>query len=181
MSRSERYNARDLTYSAAHRAALPALYGRIGHRADACDRDWTEYCHFCQVPLLIGEEVRDRGQNLADKSWRVTGRLAQMAGLPAWLIAWRTDRPPDVQAQMDRLAAQLRRLEAAWPITGFTDRVLCPRPGPFQDFTPRQHWRRIALLHASHEAACPAVPTLERRRARAGLTRLYAPGLLEIS
>ena len=161
---SERYHARDLTYSAEHRRALPAQYERIGHRADVCDRDWTEYCHFCKEPLGINEEVRDRGQDLADKATTVTRRLAARARLPAKLIAWRTGRPEEVQQEMDALHARLKELEAAWPITGITERRLYPVLGEFERITPTEHWRRIALLHAEHERQCTRVPHLERLR-----------------
>lgn len=164
MSRSERYNARDLTYSAAHRSALPQLYARIGHRADAADRDWTEYCHFCKKPLAIYEEVRDRGQDLTDKATTVTRWLARMAGIPASLVAWRTARPPEVQREIDELNKRVRELEGKYPITGFTVRPLYPEPGPLEALEPGEHWRRIALVHAEHEAGCHAVPRLERAR-----------------
>lgn len=164
MSRSERYNARDLTYSAEHRRALPRLYQRIGHRADACDRDWTEYCHFCWEPLGIFEEVRDRGQDLADKSTGVTERLAMRARLTAGLIAWQCDRPADIQAEIDRLHARLRQLEAMHPISGFVVRPLYPQRGPFEHITVAEHWRRIAQMHAAHESSCARVPRLERWR-----------------
>lgn len=164
MPRSELYHGRDLTYSGAHRLALPQLYGRIGHRADACDRDWTEYCHYCWTPLGIYEEVRDRGQDLADKQTGVTVRLATRAALPAGLIAWRTARPPEVQARIDALHKELKRLESLYPITGITVRELWPQRGDFEPITPEEHWRRVALLHAEHEASCPKVPELERQR-----------------
>lgn len=164
MSRSERYNARDLTYSAAHRLALPRLYGRIGHRADTCDRDWTEYCHYCKQTLGLNEEVRDRGQDLSDKGVTVTISLASRARVPAGLIAWRTDRPPEVQKRMDELHKELRALEAQYPITGFTVRGLWPERDRFEEITPGEHWRRVALLHAEHEVRCPRVPLLIRRR-----------------
>ena len=164
MARSERYHARDLTYSTAHRTALPEQYGRIGHRADACDRDWTEYCHFCWKPLGIFEEVRDRGQDLADKQVAVTVRLAAMASLPAGLIAWRTGRPPEVQARMDALHEELKHLEALHPITGFTIRELWPVRGRFEVMPPEEHWRRVALLHVEHEVRCPRADSLTRER-----------------
>lgn len=173
MPRSERYNARDLTYSAAHRLALPKMYARIGHRADACDRDWTEYCHYCWDPLGIYEEVRDRGQDLADKQTGVTVRLGAKALVPAGLIAWRTSRPDEVQARMDQLHRELRALEAAYPITGFTVRELWPARGSFEEIAPAEHWRRIAVLHAEHEAYCQRVPRLERQR----LSRMRANAL----
>lgn len=164
MSRSERYHARDLTYSAAHRQALPELYQRIGHRADTCDRDWTEYCHYCWEPLGIFEEVRDRGQDLADKQTGVTVRLAERAGIPAGFIAWRTSRPPEVQTQIDQLHAEIRKLEADYPITGFTTRTLRPERGRFEEVSPAEHWRRIMLLHAEHWTNCYKIPRLERWR-----------------
>src|SRR5260221_12499220 len=112
MSRSERYNARDLTYSAEHRLALPRLYDRIGHRADAADRDWTEFCHFCWEPLSISEEVRDRGQHVADKQTGVTVRLPTLASLPPCRRAWRTHSPSEIQPEMDRRHPELRAREA---------------------------------------------------------------------
>lgn len=164
MSRSELYHGRDLTYSGAHRSELPQLYQRVGHRADAADRDWTEFCHYCREPLAIYEEVRDRGQDIADKNTHTTRRLAELARLPASLVAWRSGRPREVQRELDALHRRAAELERAYPIEGITTRGLWPRLGEFEVIAPEEWWRRIARLHAEHHLACLAVPEVERRR-----------------
>ena len=94
MSQHRRYGE-DYAYSEAHRKELPLLYSRIGHRLDLCDRDWTEFCHWCKEPLGIYELVRDVGQDLNDKATTVTRRLAKLATRPAFLAAWRVERPAE--------------------------------------------------------------------------------------
>jgi hypothetical protein len=148
----ERHYGRDLTYSLAHRTALPELYGRIGHRTGAVDRDWTERCFHCRKGLALIEEVRDVGQNLADKSTTMTRELATVTRWPAFLVAWRNDRPPDVQVEIDTLNRRLRELEAAYPITGFKVRRV--PGGKLTDCTPQQWWETILILHGDHYATC---------------------------
>lgn len=154
MSRSERYNARDLTYSAWHRT-IPELYPhRVGHRADVADRDWTEFCHYCKQPLAIYEEVRARGQDLRDKGTYVTRNLAARAALRAWYLAYHVDRPPEIEQQITELHRELRSLEAQYPIIKFTARELAPILGPFIEYTPIEWAELILVMHRSHHERC---------------------------
>lgn len=163
MSR-RRYPGQDLTYSDDHRDALPFLYRRHGHRLDQADRDWTEFCHFCKEPLAIYEEVRDVGQDLMDKAVTVTRRLAVRAQLRAGVLAWRTDRPADVQHQIDELNREVRRLEALHPITGFRVRNLWPtKARSFIDLEPEEWWQWVLIIHRSHHRFCPAAQHPDNR------------------
>ncbi len=153
MSRTRRYGE-DLTYAEEHRSALPELYGRIGHRIDVADRDWTEFCHDCKDPILLVEQVRDVGQNLRDKATTVTRKLARRAEVPAMLLAWRTERTAEAQAEIDALNRRIRVLEAAWPIVGFTARHLHPQTGRLVALTPDQWWAWLYITHRAHHANC---------------------------
>lgn len=153
MARRRKYGE-DLTAAEWHRLKLPVLYERNGHRLDMADRDWTEFCHFCKEPLGLWEEVIDRGQDLSDKATTVTRRLAERANLPALIVAPRTNRPPDVQAQIDDLHAEIRRLEALHPIIRFTVKRLTPTPGEFLVFQPDEFAAEIYLLHRDHHQRC---------------------------
>lgn len=153
MSQRRRYGE-DLSYAEAHRNALPELYGRIAHRFHVADRDWTEVCCGCRAPLMLVEEHRDVGQDLGDKGTSITRNLARRAGVEAWQMAWKTNRAPDVQHEIDRHNSVLRDLEQRYPITGFTVRQLHPKSTPFTNLTPDQWWAWIALRHRSHHGIC---------------------------
>lgn len=154
MARSRLYGE-DLTYGEWHRHALPEKYGRIGHRIDMANRDWTEFCHYCKVPLAIIEEVRDVGQDLLDKGVSVTRSLATRAQLPAWLMAWRSERPPEVDREIEALNGRIRELEAQYPITGFTIRDL-RQPGRQLVRLGTDQWlEHLLLVHRQHHADCP--------------------------
>lgn len=153
MARARRYGE-DLTYSEWHRNTLPKLYHRRGHRLDMANRDDTEFCHFCKWPIGIVEEVVDRGQDLNDKATTVTKRLAENANIPALLVAPRIDRPPEIQARINDLNAEIRRLEAQHPITYFTVRRLWPHPTKLERLTPEQYAAEIYLLHRDHHQHC---------------------------
>lgn len=141
-----------------HRTALAELYRRTGHRLDMADRDWTEFCHWCKEPLLIWEEVLDRGQDLTDKAVTVTRRLGQRADLPAWLVAPRIERPPEVQQEIDRLNADLRRLEERYPIAYFTVRRIWPQPGRLHRMTQEGFADELFLVHRDHHQDCRSLP-----------------------
>ncbi len=165
MSRDRRYPGMDLTYSQAHRDELGWQYQRgngIGHRTKMIDRDWTEFCHWCNAPLALIEEVRiisDR--QFADKQTRVTRLTAERAALPAFLVGWRNERPPVVQEKIDQLNAEVRSLELAYPIVGFRARHLWPRlTGPV-DLKPAEWWNWIYLLHRDHHYVCPRAQRFE--------------------
>lgn len=153
MARSRQYGE-DLTYAEWHRRALPDKYGRIGHRIDMANRDWTEYCHYCKTPLALIEEVRDVGQNLLDKGVSVTRNLATAANMPGLLMAWRCQRPREVDQEIDRLNARIRELEQQWPITGFTIRHLRHRDTKLIPVTPDEWLEHLLLVHREHHHEC---------------------------
>jgi hypothetical protein len=154
MARSRRYGE-DLTYAEWHRHALPAQYGRIGHRIDMADRDWTEYCHYCKTPLALIEEVRDRGRDLCDKGISVTRNLAAAARLDsAYLLAWRSERPAEVDREIEQLHGRIRELESQWPIVGFTIRDLLKPGCLLQRVTVNDWLERLLILHREHHQTC---------------------------
>lgn len=160
MSQRRRYGE-DLTYAEAHRNALPELYGRVGHRLDMADRDWTEFCHWCKQPLALIELVRDVGQDLNDKATTVTRQLAERAMIRACLAGWRVDRPYEVQVEIDRLNQRLRQLEAAYPISGLIAKQIHPRRGVLVEFSPADWWEQILVLHRNHHRYCPVASRRE--------------------
>lgn len=153
MARSRKYRE-DLTYSEWHRDRLRQLYERIGHRLDMADRDWTEFCHHCKIPFAIMEEVVDRGQNLNEKSTRVTRNLARMAGVEAYLIAPRTERPRDIQDEINRLQDLITELESKHPIVEFHVKELYPEHTSLRSLTPEQWAENVLLLHRRHHETC---------------------------
>jgi len=153
MSQHRRYGE-DLAYAEAHRHALPDLYGRVGHRLDMADRDWTEFCHWCKQPLALIELVRDRGQDLNDKATTVTRQLAERAMVRACLVGWRVVRPHEIQAEIDRLNERLRQLQTAYPISTFTAKQLHPKRGSLIEFSPAEWWEQILLVHRNHHRYC---------------------------
>lgn len=153
MARSRKYGE-DLTYGEWHRQALPDKYGRVGHRIDMADRDWTEYCHYCKTPLALIEEVRDRGQDLLDKGVSVTRNLASMAGMPGFLMAWRSERPREVDEEINRLHERIRDLEAQWPIIEFTIRNLRSRDRRLRTVTPDEWLEHLLIIHREHHHEC---------------------------
>lgn len=153
MARSRKYGE-DLTYGEWHRHALVELYGRIGHRIDMADRDWTEYCHYCKAPLALIEEVRDRGQDLLDKGVSVTRGLAGLANIQAYLMAWRNERPKSIDQEINQLHNRIRELEARWPITGFTVRNLRRRISSLERLTTEEWMEHLLLIHRQHHLIC---------------------------
>jgi hypothetical protein len=149
MSRRRRPHE-DLSYSHWHYEYLPWLYERVGHRLHAADRDFTEFCFACREPLAIYETVRDVGQDLRDKGTRVTTRLAQRADVEAYLVAWKTERPQEVQQRIDGLSAEVRDLERAYPIVSFRVRQLHPVRTDVQCLSPAEWARLVRDLHARH-------------------------------
>lgn len=144
----------DLTYAEWHRNVLPQMYGRVGHRQDMADRDWTEFCHHCKTPLAVIEEVVDRGQDINDKATTVTRRLAAQANVPAWLIAPRMLRPPNIQQEIDELNKRVRELENQYPITSFRAKALWPTRGNLQTYTTEQWAEALLIMHRNHHLQC---------------------------
>jgi len=85
MSEKERYGTRDLTYSDWHRthSTKRFLGARQAFRLGAIDIDDCEYDRETNEPLALIEVARDVGQSY--KPAHVMARLAQRAGLPAWV------------------------------------------------------------------------------------------------
>ena len=156
MARSRRF-LDDIAYSEEHRHRLPQLYGRVGHRLDMADRDFTEFCHHCKHPLMIQEQVWYRGQNLYDKGTTVTRKLAALANVPAYLMAYTLPRPREVQKEIDRRCAELMRLQTLHPITEFRMMPLHPSPGKRKMvmLSPEEYWNFIFLVHRDHHRNCP--------------------------
>ena len=180
MSRTERWNARDQSYPNGHRTAIPEAYPRTGHRTHVADRDWTEFCCWCKWPLAIVEEVRDVGQDLKDKGTTVTERLAALAGLPAYLAAWKVDRPDEVQAEIDQLNQRIRELESGHPIVGFKVQDLAPSKGPLLQATPAEWWATVRAIHGTHWQVCAKAPASARPDGLPGVVRtpLHVQGML---
>lgn len=153
MSRRRMYGE-DLTLAEWHRNYLPEKYGRVGHRLDMADRDWTEFCHWCKAPLCIWEEVVDRGQDLNDKATTVTRKLAAQAGVSAWMVAPKFSRPPGVQKRLSELHAEARELEAQTVMHYFTARRLHPGRTAFHRLYPDDFAKEILLMHYSHYSVC---------------------------
>lgn len=153
MARTRRFRE-DLTYAETHRNYLPELYCRIGHRIDQADRDWTEYCHWCKEPLVIVEEVRDVGQDLNDKATTVTRKLAKRASTDAYLMGWHVNRPPDVQAEIERLGRRISELEQAYPIDRIKAKKLWPERTSLVEFTLDEWFKQVYLWHRNHHRFC---------------------------
>lgn len=91
MSDVEKYGTRDLTYSHWHRVSST---GRFLSDFEAwglgmIDIDDVEYCRHCSEPLACIETAVDIGQ--ASKCGKVTSRLAEKAGLPAYTVLYRVE------------------------------------------------------------------------------------------
>ena len=81
MSYRERTGVRNLSFSTWHRS-LP-------QRCHVIDIDFCEYCWRCRRPLALIETAT--GHHDRPKPTTVLQRLAEMAGLPAWLILYDID------------------------------------------------------------------------------------------
>lgn len=93
----ERWGRRDLIYSKWHRPSS----GWLGHGITYIDLDACEYCRFCWEPLALLEIARDIGQS--EKPTIVTCKLAEKAGLPAYLVFYRIASSGDIDRFRIRL------------------------------------------------------------------------------
>jgi len=153
MARQRKFGE-DLAFAQWHRNKLTSLYKRIGHRLDLCDRDWTEFCHFCKEPLALIEEVVDRGQDLNEKSVRVTRRLAERSRTEAYLLAPRIERPTEVQNEIDALQERVLELQTKYPIAYFTIKELWPSHGQLKRLEEMDCARFILSIHRAHHSRC---------------------------
>lgn len=149
-----RLHGESLVYAEAHRHEIPELWKRNGHRVDSADRDWTEYAHGCREPLALIEEYRDIGQNLYDKNFTMTKRMAERAQIPAYMVAWRVNRPKEVDEEIERLQRRVLELEAQYPITQISARMIYPTRTRFQTMQPSDWWLHVCAHHADHYTRC---------------------------
>lgn len=178
-----RKRGEDLTYAEWHRHVLEHHYRRIGHRMHMGDRDWTEICGYCSEPLLLKEEVVDRGQDLNDKAVTWTRRLAKRADLHAMLVAPRIERQGEVQERIDALWSELLGLYALdnSRIVGFKVKEIYPNRGSLVTMTPEEWREHLLMLHRRHHETCQQArrraPRVKRERLEASLneSRLFTP------
>lgn len=147
----------DYAYGLEHSERFPEQYKRIEHRFKLADVDWCEFCGYCHRPLMLCEMVRDtrKGIDLNDKSTTVIGRLARGAGIPAYAIGVYVYRPPEVQAEMDRLNSQVLELTRQWPVTRINAQLRTPLPrSRVETYSTGQWWELVALRHSEHHQQC---------------------------
>jgi hypothetical protein len=141
MSRYERYNTRDLTFSRWHRYAL-------ADNVTAIDVDLLEYCQRCRAPLCGIEAARDVGQR--DKPTTVLAALAAAAGIPGLCVLY-TPGPPCLCDEDYRVPG------CRHGISGFRVRQVRPGAGPFERWQPWELAAYLAYVHdSSHELGCSA-------------------------
>ena len=89
MSEEERTGKRDLTYSLWHRTRSTErfLESKQAYALGMVNIDNCEYDRSTSTPLSLIEDARDVDQS--HKSGTVTGKLAEMAGLPSFTMLWK--------------------------------------------------------------------------------------------
>lgn len=125
----ERYGARDLSYSAWHRAAsIRRFVGwEKAQLLSMCDADcvlFLEYAPGTKEPLCLIETAIDVGQQ--HKPATAIARLAKKAGIPAYLVLYARDRnrnPADSRMR-DVRGFRVKRL---WPAPEASWRHVTPR------------------------------------------------------
>lgn len=124
----ERFGTRDRTYSAWHRRLSVRRFVGLekAQLLSMIDLDGALYCEFSREdsePLALVETALDRGQSR--KTASVTRRLAQRAGIPAYVVLYRPAEYPNPAdpSQADIESFRVRRL---WPAPERTWRRLNP-------------------------------------------------------
>lgn len=181
MSRPRRFG-HDYVYGLDHFERFPQQYKRIEHRFKMADVDWTEFCGYCHWPHTLVEMYRDtpNGQDLRDKGVTVARRLARGVGAHAYVMAYLTERPPEVKDQIDKLNDQVLELSRQWPITRVRAQLVEPHRSKVETYSADEWWGLIALRHSTHHRDCSAARrsgerlanpawTDERQRKHAGL------------
>lgn len=144
----------DLAFSNWHRHHFEEHYERRWHVMCTADRDWTEYCYYCSEPVAILEEKLDFGQNLVDKDYGVTRRLAERSRLQAYMISPKIERPPHVQQEIDELQARVIELQTKYPIPYFSAMELWPHKTDLKRYTESEFALFIGSLHRHHHINC---------------------------
>lgn len=159
MSRPRRFG-HDYAYGLEHFERFPEQYQRVSHRFAMADVDWTEFCGYerCRKPIMLVEMFRDseQGIDLADKGVSVTRQLASGVGAHAYVMAYQTGRPAEVQDEIDALNTRILELTRQWPITRFRAQLLVPKRGKIKTYTPDMWWELVALRHSEHHHTCHA-------------------------
>ena len=123
----ERFEVRDLSYSAWHRPESVGRFVKASRALTMLDLDsvlFSEYAPGNRMPLALIEVAKDVGQ---EKVADVTRHLAELAGLPAYVALYRT-------------AANANPANPQWPdINQFRVKRLWPTPEPgWRVLTPQQ-------------------------------------------
>lgn len=139
MSRQEKYNHRDLTYSIWHR-------NRPEDWLTVIDADWVEYYNgSMKEPLAVIEEAKDVGQN---KSTIVTANLARRANLPAYRLLWTQGK--SLGSIMCPKCDGTGRV-TIYDIESFRARLMWPPGGSEKILTPEQWHDFLKKLRKKHE------------------------------
>jgi hypothetical protein len=155
MSRPRRFG-HDYAYGLEHYERFPEQYERMEHRFKLADVDWCEFCGYCHSPVMLCEMWRDRSKpvDLNDKSTTVMGRLARGAGIPVYLVGVYTYRPPEVQAEIDRLNARVLELTRQWPMTRIRAQERTAGRSEVAGYVPSEWWEVVAGRHSEHHLVC---------------------------
>ena len=184
-----RRHGNDYIYSIEHLERFPEQYERIAHRTKLADVDWTEFCGYsrCHRPVMLVEMFRDtpRGLDLSDKGVTVTRYLANGVDVPAYVMAYLTERPKQVQDEIDRLNQRVLELTRSYPIVRYRAQLIHPERSRTQEYDPGDWWSLVVLAHSEHHQRCPdarqsrerlANPAwLEAQRRRHGTRKLWVP------
>lgn len=170
MARDRRFFSNgDHVYGEWHRVELPTLYDRVGHRRDLADRDWTEFCFYGKEPLALYETVYNYGQDLLDKATTYTRLQAERMDIPAYLVAYRTERPPAADREIEELSRHAWDVASRYPIVEFVVRSVNPSKPRLVHLSPGEWADELRMLHQRHYETCP----------RAGRMADRNPGVLE--
>ena len=142
MSRHERWESRDRTYSNWHRYACADSSAMI-------DVDGLDYCQRCRMPLLLVEAARDCGQQ---KPTIVLEKLAAAANVMAVCVLWTPSAawsalPPHCDCQRLRHS----RTDCDHGIASFRARRVYPNPSGWMPWTPAECAAWIDRIHQNHE------------------------------
>ena len=125
--RTERYETRDRAYGVWHRASSISRYLRPDQAESLTMADldsvlFTEYDNAGKLPLALVEVARDIGQ---EKPGGVMGRLAQLAGVPAY-VALYTPSPTANPTNPNWADIDSFRVKRLWPRPEEGWRILSP-------------------------------------------------------
>lgn len=165
MSRHERYETRDRTYSNWHRYAC-------SDEAFMIDVDGLESCddRRCRLPLLLVETARDVGQSVKPATALVG--LAKAANIPAVILLWTPSElwvpdPPHCECQRTKRAID----GCDHGIGGFRARHIAPEDKPWVKVDAAAIARWINSIHAAHRVSHHS--TIAMRRAATTRAELH--------